>query len=76
MFQAKRRAGQSIKIGDDITVTVAETATGWALVGVEAPANIKIQRIDTPSPGPHETPLDRSPPRNERPWGLQRALKR
>ena len=74
MFKAKRRVGERIQIGSDITITITETATGFAVVGVDAPENVTIQRIATPAPKPAERPLHRSAARNERSWGSGRGL--
>lgn len=44
MLILTRKNGQSIHIGDDITVTVKEIRGNQIRIGVEAPANVKIFR--------------------------------
>ena len=42
----KRKAGEAIKIGADIVVTIGETRGSYTTVLVEAPREIPISRID------------------------------
>ena len=42
----RRKRGQSIKIGDNIVVTIGETRGSYTTVLVEAPREIPIQRIE------------------------------
>ena len=42
----KRKAGEAIKIGADIVVTIGETRGSYTTVLVEAPRNIPVARID------------------------------
>ena len=42
----RRKRGQSIKIGENIVVTIGETRGSYTTVLVEAPREIPIQRID------------------------------
>ena len=42
----KRKAGEAIKIGDNIVVTIGETRGSYTTVLVDAPREIPIQRIE------------------------------
>ena len=42
----KRKAGERIKIGDNIVVTIGETRGSYTTVLVDAPREISIQRIE------------------------------
>ena len=42
----RRKRGQSIKIGDNIVVTIGETRGSYTTVLVDAPREIQIQRIE------------------------------
>lgn len=44
MLILTRRPGQSIIIGDDIIVTISAVAGNQVRVGIQAPANIRIDR--------------------------------
>jgi len=44
MLVLKRKPGETIQIGDDITITVARTAKSYAIVGVDAPRKMQIAR--------------------------------
>ena len=44
MLSLKRRAGEIIRIGDDITVTVLAIHGGQARIGVAAPSDVAIHR--------------------------------
>lgn len=44
MLVVTRRVGQSIKIGDDITVTVQGLRSGQVRVGIEAPKDMPVHR--------------------------------
>jgi carbon storage regulator len=59
MLVLSRKAGESIKIGDDITIKVIEIRHDQVRIGIEAPKDISILRSelkdqsppgDTPSP--------------------------
>ena len=47
----KRKAGEAIKIGADIVVTIGETRGSYTTVLVEAPKNIPVARIEGNSDG-------------------------
>ena len=42
----KRKAGEAIKIGENIVVTICETRGSYTTVLVDAPREIPIQRIE------------------------------
>lgn len=44
MLILTRRSGETIRIGDDIIVTVLATRNGQVRVGVTAPRNIAVHR--------------------------------
>jgi carbon storage regulator len=39
-----RKAGESLKIGDDVTVTVVEVRGGQVRVAVDAPRDVSVHR--------------------------------
>jgi len=57
MLALKRRAGESIRIGDDITVTVVDAAHGRATLAIEAPRAVPILRseLEDRQPRPEAT---------------------
>ena len=44
MLVLSRKKGQSIKIGDDIEITILATANDQVKIGIKAPKNIEILR--------------------------------
>ncbi|TCP57839.1 carbon storage regulator CsrA [Tumebacillus sp. BK434] len=44
MLVLSRKAGESIRIGDDVTVTVLEVKGDQIRLGIEAPKQIKVHR--------------------------------
>ena len=46
MLILTRRCGQSIKIGDDIEVTIISISAGQMSIGISAPDNVIILRDD------------------------------
>lgn len=44
MLVLTRRVGESIQIGDDVTITVVEQKGGHIRLGIEAPQTIDIKR--------------------------------
>jgi carbon storage regulator len=44
MLILTRRTGESVKIGDDVTVTVLGTRHGQVRIGISAPKNIIVHR--------------------------------
>jgi carbon storage regulator len=55
MLVLSRAAGEKIIIDGGITVTVVEVKRGRVSLGVEAPANVTIQRPEADKP-PREKP--------------------
>ena len=47
----KRKAGEAIKIGADIVVTIGETRGSYTTVLVEAPREISVARIEGDTDG-------------------------
>jgi len=41
-----RRANQSIRIGDDVTITVVEVRGDQVRIGIEAPRSIPVHRLE------------------------------
>jgi carbon storage regulator len=46
MLVLSRRPGESIRIGDDIVVTVVETDGGRARLAITAPAGVSVVRTE------------------------------
>ena len=44
MLVLTRRGGQSVRIGDDVTVTILEEPTRQVRVGIDAPQEIPVHR--------------------------------
>ena len=44
MLVLTRKIGESIRIGDDITITVLDTRGDGVRIGIDAPRGVKIQR--------------------------------
>lgn len=44
MLVIRRRAGQAVRIGDEIEITVIETAGGTVKLGITAPRQIPVLR--------------------------------
>jgi len=47
MLVLSRKAGESIVIGEFITVTVVNVGRGRVRIGVDAPTSVRISRADT-----------------------------
>lgn len=56
MLVLTRRVGESIRVGNDVVVTLVQMAPGKVRIGIEAPANTLILREElvdhTPAPPP------------------------
>lgn len=46
MLVLSRKLGESIRIGEDITITVVNVDRGKIRLGIEAPAEVKIMRTE------------------------------
>ena len=44
MLVLARRIGESLKFGDDVTVTVLSVCGGQVRIGIEAPADVAVHR--------------------------------
>lgn len=44
MLVLGRRPGESIRIGDEITITLISVAPGQVRIGIDAPAQISVHR--------------------------------
>jgi carbon storage regulator CsrA len=49
MLILSRKLHESIKIGDDITVTIVRLGRGRAQIGIEAPEDVRIRREEVPT---------------------------
>ena len=56
----KRKAGEAIKIGADIVVTIGETRGSYTTVLVEAPKDIPVARIEGNTDGDGSSPSKRA----------------
>ena len=46
MLVISRKAGEKIRIGRDITISVLDIKNGKVSIGIEAPSSIPVKRID------------------------------
>jgi carbon storage regulator len=46
MLVLTRKFGESVTIGDDIKITILESKGKYIRIGVEAPRNIVVHRLD------------------------------
>ena len=46
MLVLSRRAGESVVIGDDVTVTVLEVRGDVVRIGIDAPRSLKVHRAE------------------------------
>lgn len=46
MLVLSRRAGESVVVGDDITVTILEVRGDVVRVGIDAPRSVKVHRAE------------------------------
>ena len=46
MLVLSRRAGESVVLGDDITITVLEVRGDVVRVGIDAPRSLKVHRAE------------------------------
>lgn len=44
MLVLSRKPGESLRVGEDIRITVVSTASGQVRIGIEAPADVEILR--------------------------------
>ncbi len=60
MLVLTRKLGESIRIGDDITVTVLQIKGGRVRVGIDAPLQVPVVRLELEG-----TPAGQRQPRHE-----------
>jgi carbon storage regulator len=58
MLVLSRKRGESIQVGDGITVTILRVAGGKVRLGVEAPNHLRVLRTEL-------LPEERQPPRSD-----------
>lgn len=46
MLVLSRRLGESVVIGDDVTITILEVRGDVVRVGIDAPRSVKVQRAE------------------------------
>jgi len=46
MLILTRKAGESIKVGDDVTVTITEIRDNQVRIGIEAPKSVAVHRSE------------------------------
>ena len=46
MLVLSRRAGESVVVGDDVTVTILEVRGDVVRVGIDAPRSVKVHRAE------------------------------
>ena len=54
MLVLSRRSGEAIQIGPDITITICWIRRGDVRIGVDAPRELRISRVDNPESHTHE----------------------
>ena len=54
MLIVSRKCGQSIQIGEDIEIVVAQTSNGKVRIGINAPRYISVRRGELPRSGEYE----------------------
>ena len=47
MLVTARREGQAIRIGDDVEIKIIEIHRSKVIVGITAPASVRVQRVET-----------------------------
>jgi carbon storage regulator len=46
MLVLSRRVGESVVVGDDVTITILEVRGDVVRVGIDAPRSVKVQRAE------------------------------
>lgn len=57
MLVLTRRVGESIRVGDNIVVTLVQAAPGKVRIGIEAPPETVILREELVDPNPAPPPV-------------------
>jgi len=55
MLVLSRKVGERILIGENISVTIVRVAQGMVRVGVEAPQDLAIVRVEIKGQGKHDS---------------------
>jgi carbon storage regulator CsrA len=50
MLVLRRKVGQRIKIGDDVEITVLKIQGGKTRLGITAPRDVHVSRVELPEP--------------------------
>ncbi len=58
MLVLTRRAGQAIRIGEDIEVTVVEVRGDQVRLGIRAPESVRVSRSEAAPASPGVSPED------------------
>lgn len=58
MLVLTRKVGESIKVGDDIQFVILGYNRGEVKVGVEAPREVPIKRIESKDFPPNDDPME------------------
>ncbi|MAG92847.1 MAG: carbon storage regulator [Planctomycetaceae bacterium] len=69
MLVLTRRVSETVRIGDDVTVTIVRTGRNSVQIGIDAPRSVKISRgeLDAlPNSPPASPAIVRTPPRERR----------
>ncbi len=58
MLVLTRRVSETVRIGDDVTVTIVRTGRNSVQIGIDAPRSVKISRgeLDAPPRAPPAAP--------------------
>lgn len=65
MLVLTRKVGETIRIGDDIVVTVLEMRRGQVRIGIDAPRQMRIVRTDAHAYDPMNGPPTNSAVQND-----------
>ena len=63
MLVLSRRAGEKIRIGNDVVITVTQVSKGRVRIGIDAPSEVPVQReeiVDRFSASSEKQLLDRN----------------
>lgn len=72
MLVLTRRVSQTVRIGDDVTITIVRGGRNSVQIGIDAPRELKIVRGELENSqtlSPAAPAIVRTPPRERRPTG-------